>query len=161
MDLIGMSNTLAQPYLAPALFKETYAPLLARINAIPAIGHLGMTIDDLREGVCVATMPRPTQMDGIYESYHGGLLTTAADMAACFAVLTQTLADEAVTTTDLNIRFVAPCLSAVCVTATVIKLGKTLCPVEVRLTNDSGKLVAVGMVTYMRLPHIPHRQSHP
>jgi uncharacterized protein (TIGR00369 family) len=99
-------------------------------------------------------------MDGIYESYHGGLLTTAADMAACFAVLTQTPVDQAVTTTDLSIRFIAPCLSAVRVQATVVKLGKTLCPVEVRLTDDAGKLVAIGMVTYMRLPHIPHKAPH-
>ncbi len=139
-------------------FTVEYAPLLARISAIPAIQHLNMTIDSLSEGRCVATMPRPTQMDGIYESYHGGLLTTAADMAACFAVLTQTPVDQAVTTTDLNIRFVGPCLTAVTVTASVVKLGKTLCPVEVRLTDANDKLVAIGMVTYMRLPHIPHRQ---
>ncbi|MDH4379197.1 MAG: PaaI family thioesterase [Vampirovibrionales bacterium] len=150
----------SQPSLTVQPIAEEYQPLLARIASIPAIRHLGMVIQQLSPGKCVALMPRPTEMDGIYESYHGGLLTTAADMAACFAVLTQTPAEQAVTTTDLTIRFIAPCLSAVTVEATVIKLGRTLCPVDVRLTDDTGKLVAIGMVTYMRLPHIPHQQ-HP
>ena len=148
------------PTITPTDFTVNYSPLLARIQAIPAVQHLQMTIDSLSKGHCVATMPRPTAMDGIYESYHGGLLTTAADMAACFAVLTQTPVDQAVTTTDLSIRFIAPCLSAVRVEACVVKLGRTLCPVEVRLTDDAGKLVAIGMVTYMRLPHIPHQVPH-
>ncbi|MFN8615362.1 MAG: PaaI family thioesterase [Vampirovibrionales bacterium] len=145
------SSFVAEPAIDEAL--------LARIQAIPAVGHLAFTIESLSSGECVATMPRPKAMDGIFESYHGGLLATAADMAACFAILTLTPPNEAITTTDLAIRYLAPCLSAVRVRATVVKLGRTLCPTEVRLTDDSGKLVATATVTYMRLPHIPHQKT--
>ncbi|MCH9025378.1 MAG: PaaI family thioesterase, partial [candidate division Zixibacteria bacterium] len=35
---------------------------------------------------------------------------TLADSAACFAIMTQTGPDQPLTTTDMNIRFLAPCL---------------------------------------------------
>lgn len=36
---------------------------------------------------------------------------TIADSIACFAVLTKTSVDQVLTTTDMNIRFLAPCLT--------------------------------------------------
>lgn len=96
-------------------------------------------------------------MDGIFESFHGGLLMTVADMAACFAVMTLTGPDQVMTTTDMNIRFLAPCLSEVRAVATVIKAGRLLCPSNVELFDANGKQVAVAQVTYMRLEKMPSR----
>jgi uncharacterized protein (TIGR00369 family) len=60
-----------------------------------------------------------------------------ADTAACAAVLTVAGADAVVTTTDMNIRFLAPCHSGATAEAKVVKVGQTLCPlfVEVRDTQ--------------------------
>lgn len=82
---------------------------------------------------------------------------TLADSAACFAIMTRTGPDEILTTTDMNIRFLAPCLTDATAVARVIKLGKTLCPVSVDVLDVAGTLVAVAQVTYMRLPRIPPR----
>jgi uncharacterized protein (TIGR00369 family) len=55
------------------------------------------------------------------------------------------------TTTDMNIRFLAPCLSPATAKAEVIKLGRTMCPVSVEIFDAQGALVAVAQVNYMRL----------
>jgi uncharacterized protein (TIGR00369 family) len=146
-------QTVSLKDLDPALVEA----ILNRIQNIPVFNGLGVEILSFEPGVCIAKVPRQTHLDGIYESFHGGLLMTVADTIACFAVMTITGPDEVMTTTDMNIRFLAPCLSAVTAKAKAIKVGKTMCPVGVELFDDKEKLVAVAQVNYMRLPAIPNR----
>ena len=136
--------------------KET---LLNRIRAIPIVEALRIHIDEFGEGTCRATVPHDRRFDGVYESFHGGLLMTVADSIACFAIMTQTGPDQALTTTDMNIRFLAPCLTDVTATAKVIKIGRTLCPVHVDLWDAHGAHVAVAQVTYLRLEQAPNHVS--
>jgi len=131
--------------------------LLERVRHIPIVDTLGFRFDDWGEGHCRMTMPRAAAYDGVFRSLHGGLLMTAADSAACFAIMTLTGPDEVLTTTDMNIRFLAPCLTDVTVVAKVIKLGRTLCPVAVDLFDASERAVALAQVTYIRLPRQPSR----
>ena len=130
---------------------EQESDLLARINKIPIVQTLDFQIIRFSDGYCEMRMPRSLKYDGVFESFHGGLLMTLADSTACFAILTRTGPDTRLTTTDMNIRFLAPCLSAVTAKARVIKLGRTLCPVAVDLFDSDGKQVAVAQVNYMRL----------
>jgi uncharacterized protein (TIGR00369 family) len=92
--------------------------------------------------------------DGVFESFHGGLLMTLADSTACFAIFTKTGPDIRLTTTDMNIRFLAPCLTDATARAKVIKLGRSLCPVEVNVYDAENKHVAVAQVTYMLLENL-------
>jgi len=80
---------------------------------------------------------------------------TIADSTACFAILTKTGPEVQLTTTDMNIRFLAPCLSDVTAKAKVIKLGRTLVPVSVDLFDSTNKLVAVAQVNYILLESLP------
>jgi uncharacterized protein (TIGR00369 family) len=82
---------------------------------------------------------------------------TVADSAACFAVFTKTGPEMHMTTTDMNIRFLAPCLSDVTARARIIKFGRTLCPTEIDLVDAAGTRVALAQVTYFLLDRIPHR----
>jgi uncharacterized protein (TIGR00369 family) len=123
----------------------------ARINQVPIIGMLAMEIIALDEGYCEARTPRRPEYDGIFASMHGGLLMTVADTVACWAVLTGAGADARLATTDMNIRFLAPCLTDVTAKARVIKFGRTLCPVAVDLFDASGVHVAVAGVNYILL----------
>ena len=131
--------------------------LLDRVKSIPIVDTLKIRIDDFSEGFCKATVPHQRCYDGIFKSFHGGLLMTVADSIACFAIMTRTGPDEPLTTTDMNIRFLAPCLTDVTAVARVIKIGRTLCPVAVDLFDASGTQVAVAQVTYMRLDKPPDR----
>lgn len=125
--------------------------ILQRVRKIPIFDTLGFRLDELSEGFCRATVPYDHKYDGVFESFHGGLLMTIADSVACFTVMTQTGPDEPMTTTDMSIRFLARCVSDVTAEARIIKFGRTLCPVAVDLYDAGGIKVAVAQVTYMRL----------
>ena len=112
---------------------------------------LQLKILSLSEGYCELHAPRNLDYDGIFDSFHGGLLMTIADIAACIAILTRTGAEAKLATTDMNIRFLAPCLSHVTARAKIIKLGRTMCPVTIDLFDAENKLVAVAQVNYMLL----------
>lgn len=122
-----------------------------RVAQIPIFKSLRIQVTATGEGTATLTAPYDPAYDGIFNSFHGGLLMTLADTAACIAVLTRAGADAAITTTDMNIRFLAPCRSDATAGAKIIKFGKTLCPVSVELRDAQGVLVAVAQVTYMRL----------
>lgn len=123
--------------------------ILKRVNKIPIVSTLGFEFLEMSEGVCMAKVKRDKKYDGIYESFHGGLLMTVADSISAFAVLTRAGAEAVITTTDMSIRFLAPCRSDVTATAKIIKYGKTLSPVAVDLFDENGIKVAIAQVTYM------------
>lgn len=125
--------------------------ILDRVQKIPIFHTLRMRVDELGEGLCRATVPYDRKFDGVFDSFHGGLLMTVADSVACFAVMTLTGPDEPMTTTDMNIRFLAPCRTDLTAEARVIKLGRTMCPLAIDLFDASGVRVAVAQVNYIRL----------
>jgi len=122
-----------------------------RLRQIPVFEEFRYEASDLKEGMARLTAPYDPTYNGIFNCFHGGLLTTLADTAACAAVLTIVGADAAITTTDMNIRFLAPCRSDAVAEAKTIKAGKTLCPVSVEVRDAERTLVAVAQVTYLRL----------
>jgi len=125
--------------------------LESRMAGVPIFATLGFQEVTFRRGVCQAVVPRRREYDGIFATFHGGLLMTIADSTAALAVLTLAGPDAKITTTDMSIRFLAPALADVVVEAQVIKFGRTLVPLQVDLHNMEGKLVAIAQVTYMRL----------
>jgi uncharacterized protein (TIGR00369 family) len=135
----------------PPMTDDEAARLRARAMAVPISSALGFTVVSLERGVCRLAMPRDPRFDGIYRSLHGGLLMTLADSAGAFALLTVVGPDEAVTTTEMNIRFLAPVHDEAIVTARVLKVGKTLCPLVAELHDGAGQLVAHAGMTYMRV----------
>lgn len=139
------------------MFTASQQELLERVRQIPIVATLGMRFEAMGDGWCRICVPHDRKYDGIFDSYHGGLLMTVADSVACFAIMTKLGWQDVLTTTDMNIRFLNPCLTDVTAYAKVIKLGKTLCPVAVDLHDAHGKHVAVAQVTYIRLPSIPSR----
>ena len=118
---------------------------------IPIFDQIGFQIESLSLGQCIARVPHNKAFDGIFGSFHGGMLATVADTIACFAVMTHTGAQEKMATTDFNIRFLAPCLTDVRAVAKTIKVGKLLCPVQVDLYDMNDRHVAVAQVNYIRL----------
>jgi uncharacterized protein (TIGR00369 family) len=125
--------------------------ILARTEKIPIVKTLQLKIISLSDGCCELVVPRKLKYDGVFKSFHGGLLMTIADSAACFAIFTKTGPEVRLTTTDMNIRFLGPCLSDVTAKAKVIKLGRTLVPVSVDLFDSAKRHVAVAQVNYMLL----------
>ena len=125
--------------------------VLERIDKIPIVDTLGFEFIELNGGVCKVKVKYEKKYDGIFESFHGGLLMTVADSVSAFAILTLTGPNAVITTTDMNIRFLAACRTDVTAIAQVIKHGKTLVPVSVELFDENKTKVAVAQVNYMKL----------
>lgn len=125
--------------------------VLERIKKIPIVDTLGFTFVEINDGICEAVVKHEKKYDGIFESFHGGLLMTVADSISAFALLTLTGAEAAITTTDMNIRFLAACRTDVRAVARVVKHGRTLAPVAVELFDMNGTMVAIAQVNYMIL----------
>lgn len=152
-----------RPQLAPGLLLAPYggdfpplapgidAAIQERMASIPIFRKLGFSNVRLGLGCLEATVARDPAYDGIFDSFHGGLMMTAADSAAAIVCLSVWGAESRITTTDMNIRFLAPARSHVTLAAQAIKRGRTLIPVAANLWRDDGTLAAVAQVTYMRL----------
>ena len=130
--------------------------IIDSITPVPVCRTLRFRIDELDDGTCRMTVPFEPNLTGIFGLVHGGILMTIADSVACFAIMTRTGPKQPMVTTDMNIRFFAPCKGAVTAVARVLKFGRTLCPVTVDLHDESGKLGAVAQVTYMLLEKPPN-----
>ncbi|MBT3440993.1 MAG: PaaI family thioesterase [Euryarchaeota archaeon] len=133
------------------LSDEQLLALDQRIQSIPIVDTLKMKILKLEKGSCEAMVPRHTQWDGIYETFHGGMLGTIADTVTCWSILTEIGAESLVATTDFNIRFLRPCHTDVVCKAHVVRVGRTMCLAHADLYDTNGKLVAVSQVNYIRL----------
>lgn len=133
------------------------AAIEAKIQTIPMLALVPFASVEYEPGRVHAVVARREEWDGVFESVHGGMLTIIADSAAWLALATLVGPGEVVTTTDLTMRFLAPCLSDIVVDARVIKLGRTLVPLAVDMHDMTGKHIAVSQLSYMRLPGIPAR----
>lgn len=145
------------------IFRMTAEPrpdleaIRAFIHTIPLFRTFHYVLEELKHGEVAIRAPYTPEHDGIFHSFHGGLLMTLADTTACAAVLSLTGSQQVMTTTDMNIRFLAPCNSAAVARARVIKFGRTIVPVHVDLYDDQGRHIALAQVTYMRLERMPKR----
>lgn len=125
--------------------------VLERVKTIPVFDTLGFELLEVNDGICEAIVKHDKKYDDIFESFHGGLLMTVADSISACALLTLTGAESAITTTDMNIRFLAACRTDVRAVAKVIKAGRTLAPVAVDLYDMNNVHVAVAQVNYIIL----------
>jgi uncharacterized protein (TIGR00369 family) len=141
----------------PPLNTAMHDAVTRKLGSISISKTLEISIRSLAVGEAVLTMPNRPNLHGIFESLHGGIMMTLADTAACVAILTQTGPDAVITTTDMNIRFLAPCLTELTAEAKIIKFGRSLVPVNVWLKDADGREVALAQVTYMRLEKMPSR----
>lgn len=130
----------------------------ARIEAIkskcrlaPCIESLRLQLQEFESGYCKILAPHDPTFNGVLPGFHGGMLAMVADCAAWFAIVTETGPDEPIVTTDMNIRYLKPCNGDCTVKARAIKIGRTLCPVDIKMFDPQEELVAVGCVTYIRL----------
>lgn len=125
--------------------------ILERIAPIAVVKNLRFDVRELAHGYCQTVVPLDDRFVGAYGAYHGGLLATAADSVACLAIWGGIGADKHLTTSDLHIRYLAACFTDAIVEARVIKFGRTLCPVDVRIYDTNKRPVAAATVTYFFL----------
>ena len=136
----------------PPLDDATRRAIEARFEQIPLARTLGVRLARLERGECDLALDDRRDLDGIFASLHGGILTTLADSAIAFAALTLIGPDSPIATVELNIRFLAPCREGVVARSRVVKAGRTLITGDVELRGlTTGTLFATCGLTYIRL----------
>jgi len=133
--------------------------ILDKCAGVPCVRTLGLNVLEFDEGYCKLTATYDPAFNGTRPGVHGGILATIADCAAWFAIVTVTGPEEPLTTCDLNIRYLTPCLTDVTAVARLVKHGRTLCPASVELYDADGAHVAAAQVTYFRLQSNTHEHS--
>lgn len=129
------------------------------LETVPILKTLGFRLLECGVGFVRVVVPRSERHNGLQPTFHGGIMTTVADCAAWLAIATKLGVDALSTTSDIHVRFLAPCFTDVTAEARVIKFGRTLCPVEVKLSDTNGAQVATAQVTYFRLATAPRAEE--
>ncbi len=129
------------------------------LETVPILKTLGFRSLECDIGFVRVVVPRSDRHNGLQPTFHGGIMTTVADCTAWLAIATKLGADADLTTSDIHVRFLAPCFSDVTAEARVIKFGWTLCPVDVQLFDTNRAQVATAQVTYFRLATAPRAEE--
>ena len=138
--------------MQPPLDDAKRQAIESRLERIPLARTIGVRLVRLEPGRCDLALDDRRDLDGIFDSLHGGILVTLADSAIAFAALTLIDPEERITTIELNVRFLAPCRESVVAKSRVVKAGRTLITGEVELRGEAtGTLFATSGMTYMRL----------
>ena len=108
-----------------------------------------MSIDESGGGVELRLALRAEfRRDAARPEIHGGILAMLADIAG-HAVVAARLR-HGVPTVDLRIDYLRMAQGAfLSAYATPVKVGRTLAVVDIRITDDQARLVAVGRGTYL------------
>lgn len=115
------------------------------------IASLGIEILELKLGYCRIRAPFQREFAGMLPGFHGGILAAIADCASWFAIATSVDPNERLTTTDLYLHYLKPCMSDAVASASVTRLGRLLCPTTISIHDESGLQVVTGNVSYLRL----------
>jgi uncharacterized protein (TIGR00369 family) len=102
--------------------------------------------DDARE--CTVELPYAPELTNPQGSVHGGVLTTAMDISMghlCHRYLSTAV------TIEMQVRFFRPLHGTGRCTGRLLKAGRRIVHLESRLTDESGRLVAVGTGSWHRL----------
>ena len=126
----------------------------------PAIGaFVGFTIHDVERGkITISGTPRAEHYNP-FGVVHGGFASTLLDLALGHVSVTALAsAEEAVTTTDLSVKYVRPMFEStgtVFCDATVLHQGKRIVVAEARLRDADGRLLALAQSTCLVVARSP------
>lgn len=105
---------------------------------------LGIQLEEIHDQSVTLRLPYNelfyTSADGYI---HGGIIATVIDIAGYFAVFS--LLNQPVPTVDLKIDYLRPGKAGdLLITATVVKLGRTVSIADIVVADLSGKQIAIG-----------------
>ena len=126
---------------------EEYQKVLA---GNPFAVFIGMEILDIREGYVSARVRKRKELENIYGDLHGGCLYTVADNMAGIAASTY---GYYVTTVNGGIHYLRAARNTeyIYCEADVVKQGRSISVVSVRISDDQGMLLNTAEFTFFNL----------
>jgi uncharacterized protein (TIGR00369 family) len=133
--------------------KESYERALRKaVESAPFYQLLHIRLEEIDSGFARFRMPFRKELTQAYGVAHGGAITTLADTAVAFALMTLIRPGEKVTTVEMKINFLSPVTSGELIgEARIIQKGKRLALAEMEVKDETGKWVAKGLATYIIL----------
>jgi uncharacterized protein (TIGR00369 family) len=133
--------------------KESYEKALRKaVEAAPYYQLLQIRLEEIDAGFARFRMPFRRELVQAYGVAHGGAITSLADTAVAFALMTLIRPGERVTTVEMKINFLAPVSEGELIgESRVVQKGKRLALADMEVKDGSGKLVAKGLATYLIL----------
>lgn len=115
---------------------------------------VGIEFDSAEPGRVVCTVALRDEHLNYNEVVHGGVISSLIDSAAGGAVRSMRSLEEIAArphaTSDLHVVYLAPARgTALVADARVVRKGRTAVFTEVDVCDDTGKLVARGLVTFV------------
>jgi uncharacterized protein (TIGR00369 family) len=120
------------------------------VNHFPRL--LGIEIDAMEPGraqLSVAVRQELLQLQGVM---HGGAIASLVDTAVAFAIIGDVPIEARFTTVEMKVNYLSPIRSGRAIAdARVIRNGRRIIVAECDVTDSAGKLVAKGLLTYIRV----------
>ncbi|MBE7197668.1 MAG: PaaI family thioesterase [Parafilimonas terrae] len=122
-----------------------------RLDASPFIKFLGLTVVSLDHDKGEITMRAPMRPElergAGTRQWHGGPIASIIDTVGDFALIM--LVGRGLPTVNFRVDYLRPAIdTALIVTATVRRNGKTVGISDIDVFNESGTLLAIGRATY-------------
>lgn len=125
---------------------EHLAAMMNITNSCPYYRLLGMRIVELGSGYSRVEMDVDmSRHQNPFGSVHGGAYASLIDVAAYWAAYSDQAEDAGMTSLDLSVTNLSMCRGGrLTATGKAIKEGRSICMSEVRITDDTGRLIAHG-----------------
>ncbi|HEY0545073.1 MAG TPA: PaaI family thioesterase [Pyrinomonadaceae bacterium] len=126
--------------------------ILDAFAAVPFARVLGIELDTIERGRAVVRLNLRDELKQNNGIIHGGVTASLIDTAAAFVILTQLEADQTTTTVDLTIHYLRPLVRGLATAhARVVRGGRRVIIAAVDVFDESEKLAATALTTYIRL----------
>lgn len=133
------------------LTPEREAQIRQSLDTIPFAKLLGIEVDALATGVATLSFLIKEELKRNHGIVHGGAITSLVDSAMAFASLSLIESGQRTTTVDLTINFLRPLRSGkATATARVIKAGRRIIVLSAEVFDETGKLVATALSSYIK-----------
>jgi uncharacterized protein (TIGR00369 family) len=126
--------------------------ILDAFAAVPFARALGIELDTIERGRAVVSLKLRDELKQNNGIIHGGVTASLIDTAAAFVILTQLEPDQTTTTVDLTIHYLRPLVNGQATAhARIIRGGRRVIIAAVDVFDESEKLAATALTTYIRL----------
>lgn len=122
-----------------------------QLKTSPFINHMGINCEevDVSGGSIVLSLQMQAHCERLPGTgqYHGGVIAALIDTAACYAVMIKGF--ENVPTIDFRTDYLRPAMNTdLLAEAMIVKQGRTVSVVDVKVLDKDIKLIAVGRGTF-------------
>lgn len=114
----------------------------------PFYDHLGLKLESLAGGKCVARLPYAKHFGNSRGEVHGGIVASLLDITLSQAVRSTLDGPANIATISMTVSYLAPAVGVLACHGTVVRKGRTVAFAEGEVTDEKGGAVCRAVATY-------------